>query len=150
MHLFEALLALHDQRAAPKRWLARAVSVTSSPIGALGDCRMEEPTRVARRTLAASEVKPPSKVGNKRNNFGSGLQLLRYSDLIKSADGSYRQRRCKMKIASKVRKQVRLTLRERVAAAFAKIAGAVDSRTAQRRINDFYRSSGAAWTRSLN
>jgi len=54
-----------------------------------------------------------------------------------------------MKIVTKVRKQVRLTLRARVAAAFTKIAGAVDSRTAQRRTNDFYRSSGAAWTRSL-
>ena len=55
-----------------------------------------------------------------------------------------------MKIVSKVRKLVRLTLRARVAAAFAKIAGAVDARTAQRRTMDFYRSSGAAWTRSLN
>ena len=55
-----------------------------------------------------------------------------------------------MKIVSKVRNPVRLTLRARVAAAFAKIAGAVDARTAQRRTRDFYRSSGAAWTRSLN
>ena len=53
-----------------------------------------------------------------------------------------------MKIVSKVGKLVRLTLRERVAAAFARIAGAVDARTAQRRTKDFYRSSGAAWTRS--
>ncbi len=55
-----------------------------------------------------------------------------------------------MKIVSKGRKLVRLTLRKRVAAAFAKIAGAVDARTAQRRTKDFYRSSGTAWTRSLN
>ncbi len=55
-----------------------------------------------------------------------------------------------MKIVSKVRKLVRLTLRARVAAAFAKIAGSVDAQTAQRRTMDFYRSSGAAWTRSLN
>ena len=41
-----------------------------------------------------------------------------------------------MKIVSKVRKLVRLTLRARVAAAFAKIAGAVDARTAQRRTRD--------------
>ena len=54
-----------------------------------------------------------------------------------------------MKIVSKVRKLGRLT-RARVAAAFAKIAGAVDARTAQRRTNDFYRSSGAVWTRFLN
>ena len=55
-----------------------------------------------------------------------------------------------MKIVSKVRKLVRLTLRARVAAAFAKIAGAVDARTAQRRTKNFYRLSGAAWTLSLN
>ena len=55
-----------------------------------------------------------------------------------------------MKIASKVRKLVRLTLRGRVAEAFAKIAGAVDAGTAQSRTTDFYRSSGAAWTRFLN
>jgi len=54
-----------------------------------------------------------------------------------------------VKIVSKSRKLVRLTLRARVAAAFARIAGAVDARTAQRRTNDFYRSSGTAWTRSL-
>jgi hypothetical protein len=55
-----------------------------------------------------------------------------------------------MKIGRKVGKLVRVTLRERVAAAFAKISGAVDARTAQRRTRDFYRSGGAAWTRSLN
>ena len=55
-----------------------------------------------------------------------------------------------MTMVSKVRKLVRPMLRERVAAAFAKIAGAVDARTAQRRTKDFYRSSGAAWTLSLN
>ena len=55
-----------------------------------------------------------------------------------------------MKIVSKVRKLVRLTLRARVAAAFAKIAGAVDARAAQRRTKDFYRSSGTSWTGSLN
>ena len=55
-----------------------------------------------------------------------------------------------MKIVSKVGKMVRLTLRARVAAAFARIAGAVDAPTAHRRTTDFYRSSGAAWTRSLN
>jgi hypothetical protein len=55
-----------------------------------------------------------------------------------------------MKIANHVGKLVRLTLRARVAAAFGKIAGAVDARTAHRKTKDFYRSSGAAWTRSLN
>jgi len=55
-----------------------------------------------------------------------------------------------MKIANRVRKLVRLVLRARVAAAFAKIASAVDARTAYARTKDFYRSSGAAWTRSLN
>jgi hypothetical protein len=55
-----------------------------------------------------------------------------------------------MKIVSKARKLVGRTLRARVAAAFAKIAGAVDARMAQRRTRDFYRSSRAAWTRSLN
>jgi hypothetical protein len=55
-----------------------------------------------------------------------------------------------MKIVNRVRKLVRLTLRARVAAAFARIAGAVDARTALRKTKNFYRSSGAAWTRSLN
>jgi len=53
-----------------------------------------------------------------------------------------------MRIASRVRKLVRLTLRARIAAAFAKIASAVDVRTAHTRTKNFYRSSGAAWTRS--
>jgi hypothetical protein len=55
-----------------------------------------------------------------------------------------------MKIAHQVRKLVRLTLRARVAAAFGKIAGAVDARMAHRKTKEFYRSSGAAWTRCLN
>jgi hypothetical protein len=55
-----------------------------------------------------------------------------------------------MKTANRIGKLVRLTLRARVAAAFAKIAGAVDARTAHRRTKTFYRSSGAIWTRSLN
>ena len=55
-----------------------------------------------------------------------------------------------MKIVSKSGNLVRLTLRGRVAAAFARIAGAVDARTAQRRTKNFYRLSGAAWTLSLN
>jgi len=55
-----------------------------------------------------------------------------------------------MKIVNRVRKLVPLTLRLRVAAAFARIAGAVDARTAFRKTKDFYRSSGAAWTHSLN
>jgi len=55
-----------------------------------------------------------------------------------------------MRIANSVRKLVRLTLRARVAAAFAKIASAVDARTAHARTSNFYRSSGAPWTRSLN
>jgi len=55
-----------------------------------------------------------------------------------------------MKIVRKMLEPGRLKLRARVAAAFARIAGAVDARTAQRRTTDFYRSSGAAWTRSLN
>ena len=55
-----------------------------------------------------------------------------------------------MKIVSKMPRPGRLTLRARVAAAFARIAGAVDAGTAQRRTKDFYRAGGAAWTRSLN
>jgi len=55
-----------------------------------------------------------------------------------------------MKIANHVGKLVRSKLRASVAAAFRKIARAVDERTAHRKTKDFYRSSGAAWTRSLN
>ena len=55
-----------------------------------------------------------------------------------------------MKIVNRVRKLARLTLRARVAAAFAKIARAVDARTAHAKTKDFYRSGGAAWTRALN
>jgi hypothetical protein len=55
-----------------------------------------------------------------------------------------------MKIVYRPGKLGRFTLRARIAAAFAKIAGAVDARTANRRTTDFYRSSGAAWTRSLS
>jgi len=55
-----------------------------------------------------------------------------------------------MKIVNRVRKLIRLTLRARVAAAFGRVAGAVDARTALRKTKDFYRSSGAAWTRSLS
>jgi hypothetical protein len=55
-----------------------------------------------------------------------------------------------MKIANKARKLTRLTLRARIAAAFAKIASAVDPRTAHARTKDFYRSGGKAWARSLN
>ena len=55
-----------------------------------------------------------------------------------------------MKFARTVRKMVRPTLRARIFAAFAKIASAVDERTAHRRTREFFRSSGAAWTRSLS
>ena len=55
-----------------------------------------------------------------------------------------------MKIVHGMRKDVRSTLRARVVAAFAKIASAVNVGTAHRRTMDFYRSSGAAWTRSLS
>jgi len=55
-----------------------------------------------------------------------------------------------MKILNRVRKIARLTLRARVAAAFTKIASAVDARTAHGRTKSFYRSSGAPWTRLLN
>ena len=55
-----------------------------------------------------------------------------------------------MKIASKVRKLIRPMLRARVFAGFARMAGAVDPRIAHRRTTDFFRSSGAAWTRSLS
>lgn len=41
-------------------------------------------------------------------------------------------------------------VRARVAAAFLKVTRAVDERTAHRKTRDFYRSSGAAWTRCLN
>jgi len=55
-----------------------------------------------------------------------------------------------MRIANRVRKLTRLTLRARVAAAFAKILRAVDPRMADAQTKDFYRSSGTAWARSLN
>ena len=55
-----------------------------------------------------------------------------------------------MKIASNLEKLVGRRLRARVAAAFRKMAGAVDARTAYRKTKEFYRSSGAAWTRCLN
>jgi len=55
-----------------------------------------------------------------------------------------------MKIANRARKLPRLILRARIAAAFAKIASAVDPRTAGARTKDFYRSSGTTWARSLN
>jgi hypothetical protein len=54
-----------------------------------------------------------------------------------------------MKIVNRVRKPARLTLRGRVAAAFARIASAVDACKAQRRTRDFYRSSGFVWARSI-
>jgi hypothetical protein len=54
-----------------------------------------------------------------------------------------------MKPVKRMGNLVRLTARARVAAAFAKIASAVDARTAYRRTKDFYCSSGAAWTTSL-
>lgn len=44
----------------------------------------------------------------------------------------------------------RPTLRARIAAAFGKIAGAVNERMAHRKTTEFYRSSGAPWTRGLN
>ncbi len=43
----------------------------------------------------------------------------------------------------------RRSLRARVTAAFGKIAHGVDERTAHRKTREFYRSSGAAWTRQL-
>jgi hypothetical protein len=55
-----------------------------------------------------------------------------------------------MKIANRARELTRLTVRARIAAAFAKIASAVHPRTAHARTKDFYRSSGKAWARSLN
>ena len=54
-----------------------------------------------------------------------------------------------MKSSKRVGKTLGFTLRARVAATFRKIARAVDERTAHRKTHDFYRSSGAAWTRSL-
>ena len=117
---------------------------------AIKDCFESARAKAARRLLKATDVDSSSNLGNKRNNSAAVLKLLSYSDGIQLADGVYRQRRGKMKIVSKVRKLARLTLRARIGAAFAKIAGAVDPRTAQRRTNDFYRSSGAGWTRSLN
>ena len=55
-----------------------------------------------------------------------------------------------MKIGNTMRKIIRDTLRARVGAAFAKVASAVNVGTAHRRTIDFYRSSGADWTRSLS
>jgi hypothetical protein len=55
-----------------------------------------------------------------------------------------------MKIANRMRKIIRDSLRARVGAAFAKVASAVNVGTAHRRTVDFYRSSGADWTRSLS
>ncbi len=54
-----------------------------------------------------------------------------------------------MKGKSRVGEMLGFRLRARVAATFRKIARAVDERTANRKTHDFYRSSGAAWTRSL-
>ena len=54
-----------------------------------------------------------------------------------------------MKSKNRSGKRLGSTLRARVAATFRKIARAVDARTAHRKTQDFYRSSGAAWTRSL-
>lgn len=55
-----------------------------------------------------------------------------------------------MNSTNRAGKPVRRTLRASVAAAFRKFARAVDKRTAHRRTQDFYRSSGAPWTRCLN
>jgi len=55
-----------------------------------------------------------------------------------------------MKSTNRIGKPGRRTLRARVAAAFRRIARAVDERTAHRKTQDFYRSSGAAWTRGLS
>ncbi len=55
-----------------------------------------------------------------------------------------------MRIANRAYNLTRLKLRARVAAAFAKIASAVDPRTAHARTKGFYRLSGTAWARSLN
>jgi hypothetical protein len=46
-------------------------------------------------------------------------------------------------------KRTQRNLRARIAAAFQKIARGVDERTAHEQTRRFYRSSGAAWARSL-
>jgi hypothetical protein len=55
-----------------------------------------------------------------------------------------------MKSTNRFGKPGRRTLRARVAAAFQKIARAVDERTAHRKTVNFYCSSGAVWTRGLS
>jgi hypothetical protein len=54
-----------------------------------------------------------------------------------------------MRTAHATAKPARVTLRARLAAAFARIGSAVDARVAHERTKRFYRSSGAAWTREL-
>jgi hypothetical protein len=46
-------------------------------------------------------------------------------------------------------KRTQRNLRARIAAAFQEIAHGVDQRTAHEQTRGFYRSSGAAWARSL-
>ena len=55
-----------------------------------------------------------------------------------------------MQIVTKMSKLVRPMLRNRVFAAFAKIASAVDARTAHLRTKEFFRRGRGDWTRSLN
>jgi hypothetical protein len=47
-------------------------------------------------------------------------------------------------------KHAQRNLRARIAAAFREIARGVDERTAYKQTRDFYRSSGALWTRALS
>ncbi len=51
--------------------------------------------------------------------------------------------------STQFQKRTQRNLRARIAAAFRDIARGVDERTAHERTRDFYRSSGAAWARSL-
>jgi hypothetical protein len=47
-------------------------------------------------------------------------------------------------------KRAERNLRARIAAAFGEIARGVDERTAYEQTRDFYRSSGAPWSRALS
>lgn len=51
--------------------------------------------------------------------------------------------------SARVPRRPRSNLRARVAAAFLEMANGVDSRTACDRTHDFYRSSGADWSRNF-
>lgn len=71
-------------------------------------------------------------------NFGSAVRALAVSKV------RVRARRFR------VRRQAQPTLRDRVLAAFRKAGHGVEPNVAFRRTTDFYKASGAEWTRGLS